>query len=156
MATKRTLVLGLGNPILCDDGIGVRVAWAVAEQLDNPNVTVAEASVGGLRLLELLIGYDRAILVDAIQTENGCPGEIYHLTPADLEQSGPSLHISSTHDVDFLTALRVGREMGWSIPEEIIIYAVEAVRVQDFGEEMTPAVAAALPVVTEAILREVG
>ena len=67
----KTLIVGLGNPILTDDGVGVKVAYAVEEAL-SPNIpenlTVTEASVGGLRLMELMVGYDRVILIDAIMS----------------------------------------------------------------------------------------
>ena len=67
----KTLVLGLGNPILSDDGVGLRVARAVESQLSQQEITVMETSMGGLSLLDLLTGYDRAIIIDAIQTRGG-------------------------------------------------------------------------------------
>jgi hydrogenase maturation protease len=67
----KTLVLGLGNPILTDDKVGIHVVRAAAGHCSPANgVTFAEASVGGLRLLDLLAGYDRAVMVDAIQTRS--------------------------------------------------------------------------------------
>lgn len=77
---EKTLVLGLGNPILSDDGVGLRVAAGLEGRLGE-GVTVIEASLAGLDLLELLSGYDRAIIIDAIQTEGGQPGRIYRLDP---------------------------------------------------------------------------
>ena len=73
----RTLVLGLGNPILSDDGIGCHVALALKEKLKEPEVDVLEASIAGLDFLDLLAHYDRAIIIDAIQTREGTPGQIY-------------------------------------------------------------------------------
>ena len=67
----RTILIGLGNPILTDDGVGVKVAYEIERRLGEnvpANLTITEASVGGLRLMELMEGYDRAIIVDAIQT----------------------------------------------------------------------------------------
>ncbi len=81
----KTLVIGLGNPILTDDGIGVKVAYAVQNELEvtgtsrkngsdesyraecasHQIVDVTEASVGGLRLMEMMIGYDKVIIIDA-------------------------------------------------------------------------------------------
>ena len=71
MAVVKTLVVGLGNPILTDDGVGIYVARAAAERCQRDNVTFAEASVGGMRLLDVLKGYERVIMVDAIQTRDG-------------------------------------------------------------------------------------
>ena len=67
---EKIIVIGLGNPILTDDGVGVKVAYEVEKALGANipiNLTITEASVGGLRLMELLVGYDRVILIDALQ-----------------------------------------------------------------------------------------
>jgi hydrogenase maturation protease len=64
----KTLVLGMGNTILCDDGIGIYVARVLAERFQRDDVTFAEASVGGMRLLDVIAGYGRIIMVDAIKT----------------------------------------------------------------------------------------
>ncbi len=149
----KTVVVGLGNPILRDDGVGIHVVRAVARLVAREDVAFAEASVGGLRLLDLLAGYDRAILVDAIVTPDGRPGEIRRLGPNDL---CCSRHAGSSHDVSLPAALAFGRRMGMALPadERITIIAVEAVDVLTFGEECTPEVAAALPGAVEAVLKE--
>jgi len=77
----KTLILGLGNPILSDDGVGVGVAGELEGRLDQQEVTVVETSMAGLSLLDLLIGYDRVIIIDAIQTVGGKAGQIYRLDP---------------------------------------------------------------------------
>ena len=150
MASK-TLILGLGNPILTDDGVGIHVVRAVAAGARCEGVTFAEASVGGLRLLDTLAGYERVILVDAIQTAEGRPGEIYLLHPSDLRAS---LHSGSTHDLSLPGALALGRQLGLRLPadEALTIVAVEVNDVLTFGESCTPAVAAVIPVAVEAVL----
>jgi len=148
----KTLILGLGNPILRDDGVGVHVARALQPLLaGHDDVVVEEASLGGLRLLDALAGYGRAILVDAIMTRGGRPGDVYHLSS---EQFQSCLHVSSSHDVDFGTALAAGTWLGMKLPRELRIVAIEVENVVDFGEEMTPAVAAAVPRAVEAVLLE--
>jgi hydrogenase maturation protease len=149
----KTLVLGLGNPILTDDGVGIRVAQAVAARCQQDNVTFAEASVGGLRLLDIIAGYERVTIVDAIQTHDGKPGDIYRLCPHGLQAS---LHSGSTHDLSFPGALALGRGMGMSLPddESISIIAIEVEDVVTFGESCTPAVAVAIPRAVEAVLTE--
>ncbi len=70
----KTLVVGLGNPILTDDGVGVKVAYEVEKVVSatsREDIDVIEASAGGLRLMELMIGYDRLILIDAFYADNG-------------------------------------------------------------------------------------
>ena len=150
MASK-TLILGLGNPILTDDGVGIHVVHAVAAHARQAGLVFAEASVGGLRLLDTLTGYERVILVDAIQTPDGRPGEVYLLHPNDLRTS---LHSGSTHDMSLPGALALGRQLGLVLPtdEALAIVAVEVEDVLTFGELCTPAVAAAIPKAVEMVL----
>ena len=149
----KTLILGLGNPILTDDGIGLHVVRELMTRSLPDNVTCAEASLGGLRLLEIIAGYERLILVDAILTEDGKPGDVYCFASSDL---GASLHSGSTHDLSFTGALRLGRSMNMILPddENILIIAVEAMDVLTFGEECTPEVTVAIPRAVEAVLAE--
>jgi len=150
----KTLVLGLGNPILTDDGVGIHVVRAaVAQYVPADAVTFAEASVGGLRLLDALAGYDRLILVDAIQTSGGRSGDVYQLAASDLLAS---LHSGSTHDMSLHTALDLGRRLGMKLPGDgdIVILAVEAEDVLTFSDSCTQAVARAIPRAVEAVRAE--
>jgi hydrogenase maturation protease len=150
----KTLVVGLGNTILTDDGVGIYVAQRAAACCQQGDVTFREASVGGLRLLEVITGYERVILVDAIRTSGGRPGAIYRLHPNDLVAS---LHAGSTHDVSLPGALALGRGLKMVLPEDedLVIIAIEVEDVLTFGEECTAAVAAAIPEAVEAVLAEV-
>lgn len=153
----KTLIIGLGNPILTDDGVGVRVAYGIQEALKDSNrdITVCEASVGGLRLMEMMVDYDRAILVDAILGQNGLkPGEYRRMSLDDLEHISPTQHSSSSHDTTLITALDLGQRIGLKLPEDIIIYAIGVEKVYDFGESPTPAVAAAIPEIVQTVLHE--
>jgi len=149
----KTLILGLGNPILTDDGVGIQVVRAVAARCQRDDVAFAEASLGGLRLLELIAGYERVIMVDAIQTRDGKPSEVYRLRSNDLQAS---LHSGSTHDLSLSGALALGRGMGMTLPDDeaIVIIAIEVEDVLTFGETCTPEVAAAIPSALEAVLAE--
>ena len=153
---SRILVIGLGNPILTDDGVGVRVARAVSETLPprlQNEVEVTEAAVGGLRLMEMMAGYERVILIDAILAADP-PGTLRRLTLPDLEAVSPTQHSASAHDASLITALEAGRRMGLRLPEDIVIYAIAAENVTDFGEQPTPAVARAIPKAVDAVLGE--
>jgi hydrogenase maturation protease len=155
----KTLVIGLGNPILTDDGVGVKVAYAVRSKYSHHpgkgqgEVDVADTSIGGLRLMEMMGGYDRVILVDAIQTPGGQPGTIHRLTLDDIAEALPTQHSASPHDMNLPTALEIGRRLGLVLPEVVEIFAIEAQDVITFGETCTPGVAAAIPVVTAMILQ---
>ncbi len=151
----KTLIVGLGNPILSDDGVGVKVAYAVEEALSPnipENITITEASVGGLRLMELVEGYDRVILIDAIMTTEHEYGTIHRMTLDDLREITPTVHSASAHDTSLVTALEAGKGMGMKMPTEFDIIAVEVENVMDFSNDPTPAVAEAIPIVTEMVL----
>ena len=146
----RTLVLGLGNPLLRDDSIGLRVVQVLRDRLgDNNDIEVSEDYWGGLRLMERMIGYDRAIIIDAIRTDAE-PGTIHLLTPDDI----PTQRSASAHDVNLPTALELGRKAGAQLPppNEILIVGVEAADVQTFDEALSPKVELALPRAVDAVL----
>lgn len=146
----KTLILGLGNPLITDDSVGLRVAKAVEPLVaGRPDVEVSEDYWGGLRLMERMVGYDRAIVVDAICT-GAQPGTIHRLKPGSI----PTQRSASAHDVNLPTALAVGRQAGAHLPrdEHIVLIAVEAEDVLTFSEECTPAVAAAIPRAVEEVL----
>lgn len=145
----KTLIVGLGNPILGDDGIGWRVAEAVSEallvrNLDHPDLDVACFALGGLSLMERLIGYDHAIIIDAVQTRSGIPGQVYELSLEDLPNLSQG-HMTAAHDTSLQTALQLGRTMGAKLPGDTTIIGIEASRVYEFSEELSPAVEASIP-----------
>lgn len=146
---KKTLVLGLGNPILGDDGVGLLIADLVHKRLSPvPEIEVGQETCGGLRLMERLAGYDRVIIVDAIRTGAHPPGTLYYLGLDDMNTQ----HSASVHDINLPTAIRLGTTMRLKMPDEIRIIAVEAEKTLDFAEECTPSVAVAVPQAVEAVL----
>jgi hydrogenase maturation protease len=149
---NKTLILGLGNPILSDDGVGPAVARELESRIDPEEATVTEASLGGLNLLDLIVGYDRIIIIDAIKTEGGRAGQIYRLDPDALKTTR---YTASPHDVNLVTALELGNKLGLAMPKKIDIFAVEVSETELFSEKCTPPVAAAVPKCVEMILKEI-
>jgi len=147
----RTLILGLGNPILSDDGVGFHVVRALEGTLNEQETTVMETSMAGLSLLDLLTGYDRAIVIDAIQTSQGKTGQIYQLEPSAFSATR---HAVTPHDVSFATALELGDRLGLALPQEIIIFAIEVDDVSTFSETCTPEIERMIPICVE-MVREV-
>jgi hydrogenase maturation protease len=143
----------MGNPILRDDAIGVRLASDLSERLGHvPGVdVVAECSAGGLELLPLIDGYQRLIVFDSIQTRGGTPGRWYRFSAADLQTT---LHLSNVHDTNFATALELGRRLGMAVPSaiETHVFAVEVLDAATFDERMTPDLERAYPACAEGIL----
>ncbi|MFL7812848.1 MAG: hydrogenase maturation protease [Anaerolineales bacterium] len=161
MERKRTIVIGLGNPILTDDGVGVLVARLVEKRVNldnNPWLTITEASAGGMRLMERTLDYQRVVLIDAYYLDPTAttPGKIHQLTLEDLRTGAPTQHSTSAHDTSLVTALDAARQLGYSVPEEFSIYAVEVENILEFGEEPTPRVAEAIPQVAELVLDDLG
>lgn len=138
----RTILVGLGNPILADDSVGIKAAQAVRGLLAGQGeVQVIEAYAGGLRLMEAMAGYDRAIIVDAMKTGRAL-GTLARFGPGEGSRTR---NLLSTHDGDLEGSLALGRELGLKLPGEIEIIGIEAEDVESFSEELTPAVHAALP-----------
>ncbi len=138
--------MGLGNPILGDDGIGWQIAQELQRTRDIPSeVTIECLAMGGISLMEALIDYDRAILIDAIITGQEPVGSVNQYKLEDLPNL-TSGHMTSAHDTSLVTALRLGKSLGARLPVDITVVTVEAQKVYEFSEEMTPAIAGAVPV----------
>lgn len=151
----KTLVLGIGNPILGDDGVGVRVVEALTHRIGDGDIEVRAANTDGLGLLELILGYDRLILVDALMSEGVEAGKVYRLKLEAIEPSAPS--VSLTHLVSLATAVELGRKLFLEeMPKEIVIFAVGVKEISQITEEMTAEVGSAVPEVCELILKEVA
>ncbi len=148
----KTLILGIGNTILTDDGVGCKVARRLEKRLrGRSDITVKETSLSGLSLLEEMAGYERLIIVDAIQTKSGKPGDIYKLAPEDFKVG----HMAIIHDLGLFSALDLGRKLGMDMPREVVIFAIEAKDMETFSEECTPEVEKAIPRAVEIVVREV-
>jgi hydrogenase maturation protease len=155
----RTIVIGLGNPLLGDDGVGWRVADEVEKLLGagwDPGepghaVEVQRLGVGGLRLMECLTGYDHAIVVDAAELPDRPLGEVRTCPLAELDDSAAG-HIDSPHDASLLTALTLGRRLGASLPDRIDAVTIQVRLTDVFSEDLSTEVAAAVPVAVAAVM----
>lgn len=131
---KDILILGIGNEILTDDGIGPKIVNRLKKD-SFPQADFMTAAVGGLEILEIIRDYEKVIIIDAIKTKDGVPGSIYYLSPSDFKET---LHISSFHDVTFLSALELGKKLKIKIPSQINIIAIEIVEDLTFSEDYSP------------------
>ena len=151
----KTMVIGLGNPILGDDGVGWKVAEEVRKQLPcDMSVNVDCLSVGGISLMEHLIGYDRAILIDAFALEEPI-GSILVLKLSDLPNYS-AFHTTNTHDTSLQNAIEFGRSMGAPLPDQVMVVGIATTRVHDFSRELSPPVAEAVPLATKFVLELLG
>lgn len=133
-----TVVVGLGNPILGDDAVGLHVARAVARELGRSGgVDIKELHAGGIRVMDAVAGYERAIIVDAMCTGAHPAGCVRRLA---IEELGAARTLASTHDTNLPTALALGRMLGMQMPEKLTIVGIEAVVTGSFAEELSEAV----------------
>jgi hydrogenase maturation protease len=145
---KKTLILGIGNDILTDDGIGPKIVKDLRNLGLSSEFQLETTTLGGLEILEIIKDYKRVIFIDAIRTENGKPGEIYFFTPADFKET---LHLSNLHDINFLTALELGKKLDIPLPEDIRIIAIEIVDDQVFSTLFTPVIEEKYPEIFQSI-----
>ena len=157
-----TLVVGLGNPILGDDGVGWRVVEALEVRLGDDGairdaageVELDCAAVGGLSLMERLVGYGRVVLVDAV-LDDDVPGTVTVAPLAETECRRAG-HLDAAHDVTLTEALGAGRVLGADLPDDISVVGIAVVRVDRFGERLSPEVAAAVGFAVDAVLAVLG
>ena len=151
-----TLITGLGNPILGDDGVGWVVAQKVADllQAPNPGLKVECYALAGISLMEQMIGFEHVILIDSLNTGNFLPGTIVNFTLDSLID--PSYgHSSSAHDLTLKKALALGRSVGVDLPvdREVYIIAIEARHGYEFGETLSSEIEAAVPFAVQEVIR---
>jgi hydrogenase maturation protease len=143
MTTPDTLVLGLGNDLVADDGFGPAVARACAQTPGlGDDVIVEEAAAAGFRLLDLLSGYRRALILDVVQTGRSPAGTLFDWPVA---ASAAAWTLGGSHQCDLATALSFGRALGFKLPEEVSLLVAEASDLLTVREELSPPVAAAVP-----------
>jgi hydrogenase maturation protease len=154
----KTLIIGLGNPILGDDGVGWVVAQEVERQLPSivhrPSSVLAEClSLAGIALMEHMIGYQRVILIDSLNTGQHAQGEIVTFSLDSLLDLTYG-HSASAHDLSLKNALKMGRQMGADLPtdENVTMVAVEAAHVYDFTEDLSPEIAKSVPKAVEIVI----
>ncbi|MDW5564109.1 MAG: hydrogenase maturation protease [Methanomassiliicoccus sp.] len=146
---NRTLVLGIGSPIMCDDAIGLRVLQELKNR-GTPDVDLEEACVSGLDLIEIMLDYELVIVVDAIIKSGHPAGTIMVLSPEDFSDT---VHGTNPHEANVATTLALGRTLEPDrFPKKILFVAVEANDVFTVSEEMTPEVEAALGCTVDKVL----
>ena len=146
------LILGLGNTIRSDDGIGIMVAQELRKADPPLAAEIKEASVAGLSILDEIDGYDRVILIDSIKTGKDKPGSVYKLKPEDFNTT---TQLSNSHGIDFFTAIELGKNFGYNIPKRIDIYAIEIEDNATFNDKCNPKVKLSIPKIVKLITEEV-
>ncbi|MGB9886243.1 MAG: HyaD/HybD family hydrogenase maturation endopeptidase [Moorellales bacterium] len=154
-ATPKITVIGLGNLLLGDEGVGIHALRELSRLEDwPPGVEFVDAGTAGLDLLPFFDGAELVIIIDCIKAE-GTPGAVYRFPLEVLENSSPNAgaEIMSLHDLDLNYVLRLLRVLGRA-PTRVVIYGVEPKEIA-WGLELSTTVAQALPRLVEAVRQEI-
>lgn len=150
-------VLGCGNVLVGDDGIGIRIIEKLQEMKLPENVELIDAGVGGLAILTWIEDADKVIIIDAVQTGNEPAGTVYRFT--DKEMPPSNMFMLSLHDLNLVDTINIGREMEkrgeQKMPKEFVIIGVEVKRILEFTRDLSPEVEAAIPELIELVLDEI-
>ena len=150
---KKTIVLGVGNPILKDDGVGIHVAEELKKHIKTSDVKIDTAFTGGMNLLDLMMDHDRAILIDAVKRKNKkpCGGEV--LSFEELS----AFHTGNPHDMSLPEALEMSKRLGEKrIPKDIKLIGVNLGELpSEFGENLSSEIMQSVPKAVELAKKEV-
>jgi hydrogenase maturation protease len=151
----RRLLLGIGNTIMGDDGVGIYVARMVKDRTrPSADLQFKELGVSGFNLVEEILGYDEVIIVDSYASTEADAGQIREFSPADFEDT---VHASSPHGANFGTALGVYRKLQPDkIPKRIHIFTIDIHPTDAFGESLSNHVQDAAVKLAEMIVQEMG
>jgi hydrogenase maturation protease len=150
--TRRpVVVLGLGNPLMADEGVGVCLIERLAESAAAyPAVDFIDAGTGGLALLHHLEGRRKAILIDCAFMEEP-PGTIRRFTPDEVRSTKVLAH-QSLHETDVLRVIAMARQLGQA-PEEIVVLGIQPERIEP-GLSLSPALMDRMDEYVSAVLHE--
>jgi hydrogenase maturation protease len=132
--SNRILVVGLGNDIQQDVSIPVRLTEDLQILLEEGSIDYENLFVGGLELLEYINGYKGVVFIDTLKTELGNPGALHVFSMKDFRET---LHLSCRHDVSFQLLLKMGKTLGFNIPERILIIGIEILEDLEFGSVLS-------------------
>jgi hydrogenase maturation protease len=149
----QTVILGIGNTIRGDDGIGIFAARAIKNQIGFPMVDIKETQEAGINILDLISGYKKAIIIDSIRTNCGEPGTIYKFDKKNFKQKTRSF---SFHQFGLADLLDIAKLLKMDAPDDIIIYGVEVERNNEFCDYISKQVKNIVPKVIEQIKKEVA
>ena len=148
---EKILILGVGNVLLNDEGVGVHIAHKMMTLDLPPEVRVVEGGTDGFGLMHLILEADQLILIDAVKG-GGAPGSIYRFELEDCPPY-PDPYKTSVHQISILEVIHLADLIG-STPRTTII-GIEPKEIS-WGMELTPEVEAKLPRVIEAVFEELG
>lgn len=148
--STKTLVLGVGNLLLSDEGVGVHVARELMGMELPPGVSVIEGGTAGLSLLSLIQGAERLIVIDAVKGEQA-PGAVYRFDMDEIENSARGL-IASVHSLGVREVLDLCALTG-KVPQTIVI-GIEP-KTMEIGIELSNEVRSKVSLILSMVLQEI-
>ena len=148
---SRITVIGVGNLLLKDEGVGVHAVRELQKKTLPAGVEVLDGGVAGIALLDFFPGREKVLIIDAADM-NLAPGTVVRFTPDQIRSRAGTLKFSA-HDVGLPEVLELARALGQSPPEMVII-GVQPKEIS-WGMDLSPEVQASLPRVLETVLREI-
>lgn len=131
---NKILILGIGNEVLKDDGIGPKIVKDLRSRIQVENIDYKNSVVGGMETIEMMKAYEKVVIIDAIFTKGGIPGTVYYSSYPNHKKT---LHLSNAHDISFDMSVRLALKLGIPVPSRIKVIAVEILEDREFGEELT-------------------
>jgi hydrogenase maturation protease len=148
MTSERITVMGIGNPLVRDEGIGIRVVEELMSGYDfGPSVTVMDCGTMGMGILNLFRNCDFMLVVDAVDSDELEPGAVITLSPADI---APNHVLHSAHDIRFIDVLQAA-ELTGQVPEALVV-GIQVADIAGLGIGLTPKVEAAVPAAVRAVI----
>jgi len=149
---KDLLILGIGNPYISDDGVGIHVTRRLQRTISDPRVECKEFCNSGFDAISLLDGYQSVIVIDAAKTGKVPKGQYQILSHHELTALA---YPYSLHTFGFLSAIQLGSILSLPLPSSITVFAIEVSNTEIFGEECSPEVASAVPLITQSVLEHI-
>jgi hydrogenase maturation protease len=148
---RKIVVLGIGNLLLKDEGVGIHLLNLLENDPLPPEVELVDVGTSTLNLLPVLKGAQKVIVIDAMKA-GGKPGSIYRCRPQDLIPSQESS--VSLHHIDFLQALKMAKQMGDDLEDRTIIFGVEPFQIE-WEMDLSPVVQGKIPLIKKFVLEEI-
>lgn len=150
MHSPKIMVMGVGNILLSDEGLGVRFLDELAKKNLPENVEVLEGGTAGLELVHLIQDVDFLIIVDAINAKAE-PGALFRFRPGDI-QIFPEEYEVSFHQIGIVEVLAMANVLGQA--PQTLIFGVQPKSIE-WGMEISPEIQALFPRLIELVLLEI-
>lgn len=147
----KAVVLGIGNTIVRDDGVGIYISRLLKKSLHHPDLEIKETYFSGMIYVDMLEEFDLAFIIDSIKLENETIGKVYKIEHGEIEykKNPQSLHLFTLWD-----AISLARKIGLKMPDNIVIYGVNVLDNTVFDECLSPEIRNAMQTIADDIKQD--